>query len=315
MKPKGFLQTLMSVCAGTEDFPVLIQQPTIQTILNIFILALLCAVFNVSVGLYPFYKSYISTCKQLEKKFGGIQFNEKGIIPQKSPEKQNCVVNDEDFRIDYFPDIDTLKTYKPKKNYMRGVVWTPQAVLYWVRLMEGHDELMIIPLLLPVKNLYTAKEMYALIKKVDNADKIPSFYSLAEIYKISPKESSDRTSISFYNFTSNILLWIPLTIPALYTVVYLFSKIMFYILFVSMLYLLFFTIFLYFLGRGNNLGLSFSEIWKATVYTSFPGFIIATIYTSLKLPYSDFQMIFLISYFIYYFAVFSKLKETYTSNY
>ena len=313
MKPKGFLQTLMSVCSGTEDFPVLIQESPIQTILNIFILALICAVFNVSVGLYPFYKSYISTCKQLEKKFGGIQFNEKGIVPEKFLEKQNCVVNDEDFRIDYIPNLDVLKTYKPKKEYNSGIVWTPQAILYWVRLMEDDDKLMILPLMLPVTNLYTSNDLSAILKKVENVDDSPSFYSLAEIYKIAPKEAEDRLSISFYNFTSNILLWIPLTIPALYTV-FLFSSIILNIIFVSMLYLLFFTVFIYFLGRGSNLGLTFSEIWKATVYTSFPGFIIATIYTALKLPYLDFQTIFLISYFIYYFAVFSRLKKTYTSN-
>jgi hypothetical protein len=313
MKEKGFFQTLMSVCAGTESFPVLIQQPAIKTILNIVILAFLCAIFNVSIGLYPFYKTYMATCKQLEKKFGSIEFSEVGIIPKIEPEKQNCVINDKDFRIDYIPSVSDLKKFKPKLNYQTGIVWTPKSVLFWMRLLEDKEKLLIFPLLLPVSELYEPNKMRELIDKVQNTDATPSFYTLAEIYKVSANDFAQTNSSTFFNFTSNILFWIPLNIPTIYAV-FLFSSILFNILFLSMMYLLFFTLFSFFLGRGGNFGLSFSEIWKASVYTAFPGFLIATVYTSLNLPFLNFLTIFLISYFVYYFAVFSKLKQVYTSN-
>jgi hypothetical protein len=313
MKQKGFFKTVISVCSGTEDFPVLIQQPLPVTLLNILLLTFFCALFNIAAGFYPFYKSYVETTGLLKKKFGRIEFTEKGIVPEKDRDRPGTVINEDLFRIDYYPDSGSAAKYNPGRIYHMGIFWTPETVLFWMRIMNDSKRMIVIPLLVPVKHTASPEEIMKYFKASESSEEINLIEASAKFYKIMPDEFSSFGSVEFLDFTTNIVMFIPMTIPVLYAL-YLYFFIFYNIIFSSMLYLIFFASFAYFFGKGGGMKLTFSELFKAAVYTAFPGFIIATVYTALDLPYLDFQTIFLISYFIYYFPVFTRLKNVFVSK-
>ena len=313
MKKKGFFKTVISVCSGPEELPVLIQQPLSITLLNIVLLTIFCALFNVAIGFYPFYKSYIETTTLLKEKFGKIEFTKDGIVPEKNKEKPGTVINENYFRIDYYPDPAGIKSYNPDKIYHMGIFWSPQNILFWLRFMEKEDKMLVIPLLIPFKHAATPEEVMEYFNAPSNSEDINIIEASAKFYKLTPDEFSSYEAEDFSNFTTNIFMFIPLTLPVLYAL-YLFFFVAYNIIFSAMLFLLFFASFAYFFGRGGGMNLTFSELFKASVYTAFPGFIIATLYSGLGLPYLNFQIIFLISYFIYYFPVFFKLKDVFVSK-
>jgi len=313
MKNKGFFKTVFCVCSGTEGFPVLIQQPFPVTILNILLLTFFCALFNIAIGFYPFFKEYNNTVKLLERKFSKIEYSDKGIRPELNPDKPGTIINDSLFRIDYFPNNDQVKSYKPESTYPMGVFWSPQNILFWIRTTVKGDNLLVFPMLIPVRYADSRGDLIELLRNSTATSDTSVLEASARFYRLNCNEFKSRSLVDFSSFTSNTIMWIPMTIPVVY-IVYLFSFIVINIVFISMLYLLLFAAFAYFFLKGSGMKLAFSELFKTAIYTAFPGFIIATIYTGLKLPYLDFQTIFLMSYFIYYFAVFSRLKDVFVSK-
>jgi hypothetical protein len=313
MNKKGFFKTIISVCSGTEEFPALIQQPFPVTLLNIILLTSFCALFNVAIGLYPFYKSYIETTTLLKEKFGKIEFTKQGIVPEKHKKEKGTVINDDLFRIDYFPKTISAEKYHPDKIYHMGIYWSPENILFWMRISLSNDRMLVIPLLIPIKHAAAPEEIMKYFNASKNSEDINLIGASAKFYKVQPDEFSSFGAKDFSDFKTNIFMFIPITIPTLYAL-YLFFFIVFNIIFSGMLYLIFFAAFAYFFSRGGGMKLTFSELFKTAVYTAVPGFIIATLYSGLNLPYLDFQTVFLISYFIYYFPVFARLKNVFVSK-
>ena len=296
MKNTGFIGTFIAVCSGTEVFPELVKRP--------FLKAVICGCVNVAFRLHPFNKEFEECCTNLSRRFGKIEFSDKGITPTIRPEESHSASYN-DFRVDYLVDSEALKTYKPDKEFNKGIVWTPEIVLLWLNLMEG-EEWTVFPILIPTSPSKSLTEMLALYKELSKGKSSnPPFYVLYKMYSIPPFENSEL--LAFNEFKSNVFFWIPMTIPVFYSV-FLFAYIIVNCLIFSPIYILFFTAFSYMFGKSNTMNMKFSELYISGIYTGFPGLIIATLYVALNLPGMDFQSIFLISYFIYSFAVFSRLR-------
>ncbi|MBN1863691.1 MAG: hypothetical protein JW808_02195 [Victivallales bacterium] len=310
MDSKGFLTTLISVCSGTSGFPGLIKRPFWIVAWHLFVLALLCGCVNVALRLHPFMKDFENLAKILKSRFGSIEFSEAGMLPSNTKEGIPISATYGKFRVDFVPDEEKLHGYKGHADFDHGIVWTPKSLLFWMRHYDD-ENLSILPLLLPEENLKMPSQMYGLFKEASSGNRSsPPFYTLSQMYLVSPSENIGRAPVEFRDFKSNILMWIPLTIPQVYSV-FLFASIVFSILVVSMLYILFFTSFSYMFGTRKLMKLSFLQLFACGVYTGFPGFLIATLYVALQLPFLDFQTTFLIAYFIYSFAVFSRLRNTF----
>lgn len=300
----GFIQTFFGVCSGTEIFSDLKSTPFHRAIWHLFILSIFCGLINVSFQLHPFNKGFEEFSATLAKKFGEIELSSNGLVPTKNSDTPSFAVY-EDFRVDYLLSSDDLKLYEPNSEYYKGVVWTPDSLLFWFKYADT-EEYSILPLLLPVNNLKTPSEMYALFEKASKKDSIQPFYILSEMYTIS--DNDNITPTPFREFELNIFMWIPLSIPILFSI-YLFLSTFANIMALSFLYLLVFSIFSSIFGKSSMLNLSFAKTFMISIYVAFPGAIIATLYTALKLPYFSFQTIFLISYFIYSIPVFARLQR------
>ena len=308
MKKNGFLGTFIYVCSGTEIFPELIKYSLLRVLWHLLILTVICGFVNVTLRLYPFNKSYEECCANLSKRFGKIEYTDKGIVPSIKPEDARSATSSNDFRVDYLTDISDLKSYTREKKLRYGIVWTPESIFAWINLYE-EENWMIFPLLLPTHNIKTAPELLQIYKDATKAGALESsFYIFSKMYRISPDENKGKPAISFRDFKTNILFWIPVSIPSLYGLI-LFAYILLNCLLISPFYILLFTSFSYMFGRANMLEIKFFQLFIVGIYTGFPGLVIATLYNALALPGLDFQTVFLISYFVYSFAVFSRLRE------
>lgn len=308
MKSTGFINTFISVCSGTESFPVLIKQPFRRTVWHFFLLSVICGFINVAFRLHPFNKSFEECCANLARRFGKIEYTDQGMVPTIKPEIAHSATSLDDFRVDYLPDTEMLKTYKPEKDFFRGIVWTPKAVIFWMKYFKD-QEWTVYPLLLPTQEAKSFSELMTLVKS-EKESKESDFYLMSQITEVPPSENIGQPAIAFREFQTNVLLGIPMPLP------FFFAFFAFFFIFlnmwvISVLYLLFFTTFSYMFGRANLLKLKYSELFSLSVYTGFPGFMIATLCLALRLPILDFQSIFLISYFIYSFAVFGRLRKAF----
>lgn len=305
-KTYGFFNTFISVCSGTAIFPEIVKFPFMRMVWHLFILAVLGGIINVAFRYHPFNVVYEESCTKLQKKFGNLHYSEKGILPTENPDKRGTVYMD-DFQIDYLPEIEDLKDFKPEDDYFYGIAWTPFTICVWLK--YDNQPAAFMPLLIPVVNDSDdfQKSLSLIMKKIKGSSDSPtSLYEMAEIYKIPPKQFNTE-KIPFRNFETNIIFGIPYSLKTLF-LIYVFAEILINCLIASPIYILIFSMFSYFLGKSNMLSLKFSQLFIVGIYTGFPGIVIAILYSALRLPYLDFQSVFLISYLFYSFPVFGRLR-------
>ena len=311
MREKGFLNTFISVCSGTAIFPQIAKYSILRMVWHLILLAILGGCVNIAFRYHPFNSAYEAYCSKLEKKFGQISFSEKGITPTINPEK-NGTVRKGNLRVDYFHNMEDLKTFHPGDEPIFGIAWTPKSVVSWI--LYDKKPYPFMPMLLPV---FSSPEqvnqgMSFLVQSMNGETKKHlSLYEASNIYKIELTPSDYRT-IPFREFKTNIT-GVPIKLPTLF-LLFLFSEIMINCLLISPVYILIFTLFSYFLGKSEMLSLKFTKLLIVGIYTGFPGFVIATLYTALDLPYLDFQSVFLLTYLIYSFPVFTRLRAEQLSS-
>ena len=305
MRKNGFINTFISVCSGTDVFPKIAQYSILRMLWHLILIAILGGCINVAFRYHPFNTAYEAYCAKLERKFGDINFSEKGITPTLHPDKGGTVRID-DIRVDYFPKMDDLHTFKPNDESLFGIAWTPKSAVAWVLYNKTPSPFM--PMLVPaVSDQEQVKKgvsfMFSRMK--GEADETLSLYEVSDIYKID-LTPADFTKVPFREFKTNVM-GVPQKIPTLF-MLFLFGEILANCLLISPIYILIFTLFSYFLGKSEMLSLKFTKLLIIGIYTGFPGIVIATLYTALNLPYLDFQSVFLISYLIYSFPVFTRLR-------
>ena len=319
MNTTGFIRTFIAVCSGTEVFPALVKRSFFRAVWHLILLAIICGGINLALRLYPFNKAFEESCTNLSKRFGKIEYTEKGIVPSINPEKARSASSN-DFLVDYLLNSEALKNYIPNKKFNRGIVWTPTTVLLWQRPADV-ENCIILPLLIPppwttsVKQGNPSELLAKVLTLYKHATRSESdfnrFYDYSVIYAL--PFAKNKKVIQFREFHTNVLFWIPMTFPVMYAI-FLFLYIFMNSLIMVPVYILFFTSFSYFFGRSSMMNMKFSELYISGIYTGFPGIVIATLYTALGLPLMDFPNIFLISYFVYSFAVFNRFRKDEDSN-
>jgi len=307
VKKTGFLKTFISVCSGTEIFPELSKFSLFKMIGHLVVLAVICAFANVAIRFHPFNVEYEDACREMQNKFGGVQYNSAGIVPEKFADKRATLFLD-DLRVDYIPSLKELGDFKSDGDFDFGIIWTPRSILLWTRI--GDKLVPVLPLVVPTlvdSSSLKDRLSFYLNRMKDQSDTDSNLLLFATVYKIPKNQTFHNDSNLFRDFNSN-LLDIPLRLPTLY-IFYLATDILVNILLISPLYIFVFTIFSAFLGKSEMLGMKFSQLFIIGIYTGVPGTVIATLYTILNLPYLDFQSVFLIAYLVYSFPVFSRLRK------
>ncbi len=304
-RKKGFIATTLAICSGTTIFRDLRKTSIFRMAAHLIALALLCSVANVMLGLYPFEAKYYSACQKLEKQFGGLRRSDKGMVPANTPDKPGTVFLDS-FRVDYFPNDTDLDKFDPSDDFNVGIVWTPDIVARWTKISKNSFQ--VVPIIIPPPG-ENVEGLRAFMKKLTRIANRGKLAKSLRAWVIPPEDMMPwAESASFHEFKTNMLGGVWLDLPTIYGM-NLFSGILVNALFISPLYILVFTAFSFVFGRSGTLGMNFKQLFVVGMYTGFPGMIIATIYTALDLPALDYQSVFLLSYLIYSFPVFSRLSR------
>ncbi len=315
MKKQGFIHTLLSICSGTSIFPEIAKFSFMRMVFHLFLLAILASMVNVAFRYHPFSLGFETCCARVQKKFGDIEYSKKGIRPSINPDK-TATVYYEDMRIDYFPEIEQLKDFKPRNDDLFGIAWTPVSVVSWVSFDNKVVPMAPLLYLRHDEGIQSnAKKSVMDLQRIYSIDSSQSLYEYSKIVQIDPSLlSPDKKHAR--DFSINITEW-SLKIPIYFLI--LVTEVVFLNCFLfSSFYILIFTLFSFFLGKSNMLSCKFSQLFIIGIYTGFPGIVIASLFTAVArpyfplpysgFPYLDFQSVFLISYLLYSFPVFGRLR-------
>ena len=307
MKEKGFLHTVLGICSGTNIFIKLLEFSFWRLLMHLFALSLLAIAVNIGMRYHPFNVSYEDICSRLNRKFGSINFTASGIRPELHPNSPETIMG-ETLRIDYLPDREGLSSFAPDDGYRTGIIWLPTCIFSWIK-VDG-QVVPLLPLLLdsnfamPQKN----EKLFDMYKRINRSLEKMNLLNFAESFSINPQSFRHESQLPFQQFRSNIFLFLPMSLPVLY-IIFIIIEISGKFFFEAPLYILIFSIFSFMFGRSNLLALSFRQQFVISMYIGFPGLIIASLYSALRLPYLDFSTIFLLAYLFYSFPVFSRLRQ------
>lgn len=282
----GFFQTILGICSGTEIFSKLTKTAPIRAIFHFIILALIATSTYTAIKAPQVLKSAVTYCTAFDKYFGGIKFSKDGLTPLSSPEKSRTI-KIKNLKIDYIPspDINAEIRNDGAKN---GIIWLPKALYFWINSESGYQ---YVPILSSSKNINTSKLNTASLNTILDIAKKDNFEPAA--YNISQ-------SLSFSDMKPVIFL----TTLALYFIGMFFNMFISIPLY-SLMLLAIFSLF------GNRIleKIKTANFFSIILYSSFPGIIIATLYTALSLPLFDFKTLAFTSLIIYAVLTVNSLQK------
>jgi hypothetical protein len=302
----GFVSTVIAVCSGTAVFPAIRRTPLFRMLFHLGLLAVTCATIVLMLRLHPFSVGYRDMCEKLDKTFGSLKRSEKGLVPAREPEKRRSVYFKK-LCVDYLPDLELVDRYKPNEDFNAGVLWTPTMLVEWTRV--GKKKYIVMPLVWPPWRENPERFIEFSNELKWRAIKEKDLPKTLKALTVKPENMMPwAESTSFFNFKTNIIAGVWMPVPAVYGFYVLVGMFMNALL-VSPLYILVFTSFSFVFGRAGTLGMTFKELFVVGIHTGFPGMIIASLYTAFDLPALDYQGVYLLSYLIYSFPVFSRLAK------
>lgn len=289
-KKLGFFRTVIAICGGTEIFIVLMKTSCGRAVFHLLLLSILCSSAAVAMQYAPYDKLIKKYCGALYKEFGEAEFTPKGILPKLNPGKARYLRINEN-RIDYLPDAKDASVFNPSDSISeRGVLWMPNSVAIWVKASADYYAM---PLFFTLNNIPNRE------KFTENpGDKIIAY---AEKNSFKADKFSGQPPINFLNIKSTMLF------VMLFLV---FSSIFLAISFFVPLFSIFFAMVFFFTGKQELPDeIKFTNLLTISLYASFPGILVATIYYGLNLPFLDFQTVCLTGFLIYLIVVLNRLKK------
>ncbi|GEM_PF-943183 len=286
----NFFKTVFSICSGTEVFTQLLRTSCRKAIFYLLLLSFLCSLLAVALQSFQRQKTISKYCNAIYAQFGEARFTDHGLVPSLKPEEARFM-RIEDNRIDYVPDKAGETVFNPDDGVSsKGILWLPTSVVLW---MKANSDFYVFPLFFSLSKIPDREKIS------DNPkDKIIAY---AEKNSFEPVKYKDETPLNFSKMHLSLLL-VMLTL--------IFINIFLTILLFIPMSAIFFSLVFFMTGKGEMPDeVTFSSLFTITLYSSFPGIIIASIYYGLNLPFIDFQTVCLICFLIYLMAVLNRIKR------
>jgi len=234
------------------------------------------------------FNSTTKYCQILDKYFGGIKISPDGLLPLKNPQEDKSVKLGK-LKIDYI----TGEGSTPQLNdagALKGIIWLPNSLFFWIKTPSGYQYFPILSASTKIKTTNTSVSRLDSILKIAKENNVPedkSYKKISQAFKF----SETRTVVLF-------------TIIIIYFVLFLFNIILFVPIYALMI-LLIFTFF----GSDILKKIKAATFFSLLLYMSFPGIIIATLYSALSLPLLDFKTIVFSALIIYSFFVINSIQK------
>ncbi|MCF7791406.1 MAG: DUF1189 domain-containing protein [Victivallales bacterium] len=303
MGKNSFFKILASVCTGTKLFDEISKHSVFRTLWHLILIALLLSAVFVLVRT-PELSSDISDVNTfLQEEFGSVVVKSDGVYPEINPEKPRNI-NYDFTEIGYYPSLPNKQNLElNNKLNDRGFVWTPKGITGWIKMTP--EKYVVYQGLASNKspqwfNMTDKKGLYPYIKN----NRLKSFNNLYTclcaplsgdiplFMLLSPIKKGNNY---FSDFSSNIY-WYSSIMTGLKFVLMIFFNALFY----SLLFALFFSI----TGRRDpQRDFTFKTAFNTAIYAGFPAMIIGIVFTISKMPWLDYQTIYLLTMFVYLIVI------------
>ena len=305
----NFLKILFSVCTGTDVFKKIINFSLFRTFRHLILLSILCSFVHVLVQSPGIKKDVDSIAGYFQKQFGKVVVKKTGVYPEKNPEDPiNLSYNF--VQINYFPKEPVNKELNIDATLNRsGFIWLPNCIIGWLKLDDSNF------FVYQALTSLGSHNWFGMVAK----DKIHSYLKSCTIDDFKHLRFSFFVPMSVPLFgllnlhESNNLLDYVDTIyywSSFGMLLRLIVSIIFNSLFYSLLFALIYTI----SNRASSYNLKFKAFLATAVYAGFPGIIIGTIFTFAKIPWLQYQTIYLISFIVYLIVITQKLRKLNNDN-
>ncbi len=295
----GFFSTVFQVCSGTTVFIQLMERRFLRALFHFFLLVILLALILATAHSCIYAPSIRNICNNLFEQIGGLRFsNVEGVRTVKTPlEKKSYLLNDR-LRFDYCPG-DTLKEEEIQKwNTPFGVLCLDRGFLFWAENYAdtGKGKFLVIPMAMDFRQAREETFQSGLSGK-ELREYAESRFTLKKGQTLSlPERVESATGLSDQLI---VALWLVI-----------FSGSFLGMFGLGFLMIFFFGVMQHFWSGLDERKLTFSQILVVLIYTSFPPMLIAALYSFFMIPVLSPQMMFFIAFFIYYIAVFRKIRNS-----
>ncbi len=307
----NFLRTVISVCGGTGGFPALLNVHPVRAVFHLLLLILVSASFIAACRLPPASALADRICGELAQRLGQIQDTPEGVVPSKDPDKPVSFILTPGFRLDYRPEKDIslkdMDDWKPSE----GIIWTPKALLLWSR-PDDSSPLYRFSKLPLVHYEFTAEDFSFFMSK----EQIEAFLKKAAATPLDAagavKDPFDFTiaylkSQLLVDLKGDVTLWSSRFVSVSISLLFL-KNLLFMCFFLPLIILVLATV-QYMFVSGLSPRLLFRNVLAVTVYSAFPGMLIAALVPAFDLPVLSYETAFFISFFIYHMFAFNRVQR------
>ena len=305
----NFFKILLSVCTGTDAFKKIIKFSLFRTFRHLILLSILCSFVYVLAKSPGMKKDINSIAGYFQKQFGNVVVEKTGVYPEKNPGYPRSLSYNF-VQINYFPKEPAKKELNIDDKLNRsGFIWLPNCIIGWLKLDDSNFFVYQSLTSLGSHNWFgmvTKDEIHSYLKSctIDNFKYLRfSFFVPMSVPLFGLLTLHNNNSLSYYS--DAIYYWSAFGILLRFIVTIFFNSV-----FYSLLFALIYTI----SKRASLYNLKFKGFLAIAVYAGFPGIIIGTIFTIAKIPWLQYQTIFLISFIVYLIIVTQKLRKLNNDN-
>lgn len=285
----SFLTALAGSCSGTSVFSRLRSQSWVRTVFHLILMGLFCALLITWGEVHRQQGVFLAGAKIFESVFGSrILNNDRGLVPEKSPELERSVPLPNGGVLFYIPSgrLTVSAAELEKCSYL--ILWAPGALATAVRsegrwsshtMFPGDDRVKLSrSVVMTTSQLLDMKLVSKEKWDFDDLEAL-SVQNLAKTF---------RGIWSISVFVQNLCL--TLLLPVLYTAI-----------FVGMFRLT---------SHGRYpVRLSYREFWKIGVYAGFPAMLVASAFPALDLPLFSFSTVYMAGLLIYWLYITAGIER------
>ncbi len=295
----GFFSTVYQVCSGTTVFIQLMERRFLRAFFHFFLLVLLLCLILATGHSCIFAPTIRNICGNLFEQIGGLNFSPtEGIRTLKTPLEKKSYLLDEKLRFDYCPGNTLKEEDIGKWNTPFGVLAMDRGFLFWGENYAdtGKGTFLVIPMSMDIRQ---AKD-----------EKLQVGLSARELREYAEKRFTQKKgeTLLFPEHVETAAGLSAQLTAALWVVIFGASFVGIFGL--GFVVIFFFGSMQYFWSGMDERRLTFPKILVVLIYTSFPAMLIASLYSFFMIPVLSPQLVFFIAFFVYYIAVFRKIRNS-----
>ena len=315
MKKHSFLKVLFSVCTGIGIFVDIAVFPLYRTVLHFILLGLLSSILCAFLAM-PSVKEKINTVSNaFEQEFGEVVISGREIAPSKEANKTRSIVVG-GISIDYVADAGNPPSFTPSAGTSNGLLWLPNSAVIWTKgngdkydylpaeSMTGHA--------IAICTFFFFSYNYIPLGETTGYGGTTLTGDAMHIYKTAKSTAFPEIFITVLKDIFPADKISPSNTQILITVfcaMGIFATTALKIFFFVPLFALFASVFYSISGPELVFPSKYRNIVNIAMYASYPGVIIATLASGLRINYIDFQTICAFAFLIYFTYLLGKYQK------